>query len=285
LTSLPVDPVNASASSNFYAFVTDGRTWALTSLMESERHAPSAGRDGGNDFARFEAGNNLALWTTASGLVGYWSFDGTGNIVHGQTVGLRDTSGRDNHGTAGNTNAAGMAFAPGRVGNAVSFDGVDDFVNVTGGSTMTPHGHPQLTIMAWANKRTTSGGMIAHQNGPFLFRMGNVMGNGTFQIHNAVNGWRGVSSNVVLQNNVWHHLVMVYDGVLIYNYVDGRLDGTGSQTGGLSAINCVGIGRETSGGCVGVPGNHFNGLIDEVRIYNRALSAAEVRAIFNATRQ
>ncbi|MBU4346419.1 MAG: hypothetical protein KKH29_03715, partial [Candidatus Omnitrophica bacterium] len=67
-----------------------------------------------------------------TGLVGSWHFDGgtTGAIANATTAGLQDTSGNSNNGTASNVNGTGMAWTTGKADGAVSFDGVDDYVNV-----------------------------------------------------------------------------------------------------------------------------------------------------------
>ena len=285
LASLPVDPVNTVDSGAFYVFVTDGRTWTLASLMESERHAPAAARDGGTDFARFEAGTNLSLWTSASGLVGYWSFDGTGSIANNQTAGLRDTSGNNNHGTASNANATGMAFVPGRVNSAVTFDGVDDHVGVGIGTRYFPL--PRFTICSWVRTPGLASGIS--MNGIFSLTNGLVHtlgGSGEFGMRiddgTTLHWFTAAPDN--LHNNQWHHLCSTFDGAHLHMFINGVNRRTVS-------VAWQGTTRwPTSGVHIGVDSNHhtiwrFNGLIDEVRIYNRALSAAEVRAIFNATRQ
>ena len=281
LASLPIDPVNTVASSNFYVFVTDGRTWTLASLMESERHAPAAARDGGTDAARFEAGTNLSLWTSASGLVGYWSFDGTGSIANNQIAGLRDESGRGNHGTASNANATGMAFVPGRVGNAVTFDGVDDFVNVPHSASLNITS--AITIEAWINSRDFANRM--HDR----WIVGKRTDSWALSGYIFLFGWMrdfywtlgGIAGGVAhvgeFPLNTWHHLVGTFDGTHLRLYINGiMISAVISANPFTSNFEPVRIGGQ---------GHHsFNGLIDEVRIHNRALSAAEIRATFNATR-
>jgi len=283
LPSLPIDPTNTTASSNFYVYITDGRTWVLASLLESERHAPSASRDGGTDAARFEAGTNLALWTTASGLVGYWSFDGTGSIANNQDVGLRDTSGRDNHGTASNANATGMVFVPGRVGNAVSFDGVDDFVEIGDRPTLNFHGTQPFTIEAWVRPA------VANHAGVIVGRFnGGVAGNyhfgftgGRLYLHREVSPFTKVRTTV-LTVNIWHHVVGTYDGSHMRLFINGSSDAVPVASGSVPNVSIrVLIGARLQNN---VPAFFFNGLIHEVRIHNRVLTEAEIRAIFNATR-
>ena len=274
LASLPVDPVNTVASGAFYVFVTDGRSWTFASLLESERHAPSAARDGGTDFARFEAGNNLSLWTSASGLVGYWSFDeGTGTTA-------RDLSGRGNTGTLVNN----PTWTTGQVGGALSFDGVDDFVNVGIGTHYFPL--PRFTICSW--NRTPGLAPGRTQNGFFSLTFGlihflNSSGQFSIWIDDGTTLHPFAVTPDNLHNNQWHHLCSIFDGTHLHMFVNGisrRSDPFAWQ----------GTTRHpTSGVHVGINSNNlavwiFNGLIDEVRIYNRALTEAEIRANFNATR-
>ena len=79
-------------------------------------------------------------------------------------------------------------------------------------------------------------------------------------------------------SNAWHHYVATYDGSVVKLFVDGNMVYSGSQTGNLDsgAVNpTIGWGSTFSSHY------HLNGLIDEIHIYNRALSEAEIRAIYN----
>jgi hypothetical protein len=75
----------------------------------------------------------------------------------------------------------------------------------------------------------------------------------------------------------WHHVAAVYDGSNRLIYVDGALDVSASASGLISQNSYpVCLGQTAN-----APGNYaFDGLIDEVSIYNRALSASEIRAIY-----
>jgi len=280
LASLLIDPVNTVASSNFYVFVTDGRTWALASLMESERHAPAAARDGGTDAARFEAGTNLSLWTSASGLVGYWSFD------EGAGTTARDLSGRGNTGslhlgTLGNIYPA-AAWVPGQVGRALSFDGVDDFVNVGNHASLAPI--EVITITAWIKPSNPGGHMqsiianspAGHQFNYWLFVDASSLGLSAY----SVTFPDLIVPGVIPTAHIWYHVAFTASrGGIMRIFVNGNqvgsgTAGTGHWPGGFTTIGELRPGRVL----------HFNGLIDEVRIHNRALSAAEIRASFNATR-
>jgi len=273
LASLPIDPVNTVASSNFYVFVTDGRTWTLASLMESERHAPSAARDGGTDAARFEAGTNLSLWTSASGLVGYWSFDeGVGTTA-------RDLSGRGNAGTLVNN----PTWTSGRVGRALSFDGVDDFVRVLHSSSLNIANN--VTVEAWVNANAT--GDFPHIAGKQFsteYAYGLVIVGGRFMA-TMRRGPDGIisraNSDVTVEIGRWYHVTMTFSRPRLRIYVDGTFRRETIVDHNI-ILNTENVHFGTPDGTLA--GRWFNGLIDEVRIYNRALTEAEIRAIFNATR-
>jgi hypothetical protein len=72
-----------------------------------------------------------------------------------------------------------------------------------------------------------------------------------------------------INDDQWHHVAAVYDGSMLYLYVDGRLDACKSASGDLRVSSSnVYIG--------GSPSQSFNGLVDDVLVYNRALSKTEI---------
>ena len=272
LASLPVDPVNTVASSNFYVFVTDGRTWTLASLMESERHAPSAARDGGTDAARFEAGTNLSLWTSASGLVGYWSFD------EGAGTTARDLSGRGNTGTLVNN----PTWTTGRVAGGLSFDGVNDFVRVLHSPSLNIANN--VTVEAWVKSNADRTYQIIGKNTMFFatgargwhISTANNPADLIWEVQDGVGRW----STRFLTGRLfsWIHIVATRDGNIIRTYTNGILRAQATVGGTMESVDDLFIGSFMGAS------QFFHGLIDEVRIYNRALTEAEIRTIFNATR-
>jgi len=80
----------------------------------------------------------------------------------------------------------------------------------------------------------------------------------------------------------WHHVTATYDGTNIFLYVDGTLDVSAPATGSIvpnSEPVCIGVNAQGTGG---LPMYFFNGLLDEVSLYNRALTASEIQAIYAA---
>jgi hypothetical protein len=96
-----------------------------------------------------------------------------------------------------------------------------------------------------------------------------------------------LSGSRSINDGQWHHVAGVYDGTNMFLYVDGTLDVSMPATGLIPQnSDPVAIGANVQAyvppcGC-NEPGYFFNGLIDEVSIYNRALTAQEIQAIYNA---
>jgi len=216
-------------------------------------------------------GDKSDKWMT-DGLVGWWKMDESswGSVI--------DSSGNGNTGTV----AGGATVAAGKFGNGGSFDGSDDYVGV--GISAFPTGSNPRTMSLWF-KMIKSGAQQA------LFNYGaNNSGDrvdlfydnsaGTLGIEN-VN--RGVNFLWTYDSN-WHHLVAVYpsgetqtDKWLLY--LDGVQKSTSSNgtvtTLSTTASNAV-IGKLNVAG-----GYEFGGILDDVRIYNRALQSSEVSQLYN----
>ncbi len=170
-------------------------------------------------------------------------------------------------------------WVDGRIGNALYFDGVDDYVDCGNADSVNITG--QITMAAWIN--TSTAGNNAHQH--YLGK-----GNNSYCIkHNSWNnlevviyigGWKvatyGVDDSF---NNLWHHMVGTYDGGQIKLYVDGELLATTNQTGAIATnADPVRIGTRD-----GTRWYHTGG-IDDARLYNRAISAVEVKKLASPER-
>ena len=78
--------------------------------------------------------------------------------------------------------------------------------------------------------------------------------------------------------NVWHHLAYTYDGTTHILYIDGVEQATSTSVGQTGTVTSVQIGAASN------YSEYFNGRIDEVRIYNTALTAAQISALYNQGR-
>ena len=273
---LPIDPQNDQTATKYYQYIpgsTSG-SYELTTLMESEKQAKIAGKDGGIDPGRLETGSNVSLWKTASGLSIYWGMnEGSGSSVS-------DLSG---NGNAGNI-TGGYSWVPGVNGSAISFDGVS-------GSLAAITGNPLLngknfTIYGWF-KPNPNGKyqFLWHKRRPNLLitPSANVFG---FELEDA-GGAKSVSISTSISNK-WYFLAEVLQGSRFTCYVfdQNGLVGTGERND-LGAIvlsdgNTFNVSQ--TGWWGGGEDSPYRGLADEVAVYTRALSVSEIRAIYNATK-
>jgi len=223
--------------------------------------------------ALYKTGQVTRKVVSNQGLVGYWAMN------EGRASVFGDSSGNGTNGIL--TGTTSPTWVSGKRGTGLSFDGVSSRALISG-STMIPTGATQFTVAAWAKKNTAGGGMVAYKNGPFFLNMGTVLGNSNFVVHTS-GGWAGAVGATTLNVGQWYHLALTYDSSnsLISLYVNGKLDGTGAQTGGIgSAINCIGVGYSSDGNCDTNSLGYFSGSVDDLRLYNRALAASEIQSLY-----
>ena len=198
-------------------------------------------------------------WT--DGLVGYWSFDGQDMDWSQSTAEARDTSGNNNHGDVIN----GATSVIGKVGQGLEFDGVDDYVNVGD----IADGLSEITVCAWvkADVANTNSILIASENSSFLFyRLHTEQFN--FMVYNDLTNV-SVIGDTTYRDTDWHHVCGTYDGAFVDLFVDGADD--------ESAANALtGTIRTSAADMLISDSSGWDGLIDEVRVYNRALLADEI---------
>lgn len=211
-------------------------------------------RDGVVDFndLKIMADDWLADDFVLDGMVSRYEFDGNAN----------DSAG-SNHGTAVGvpTYVAGIRNQAISVGPADYVDcGNDTSFNIT----------TAITIAAWI--KGTFGGTyhaVIGKSTDWMLAKG-ANNEALFVCLGAGNLLYG-SRNI--NDNQWHHLAAVHDGSRMYLYVDGRFDASKATVGSLRvSASHVYIG--------GNPTSSFTGLVDDVRIYNRALSAEQVRTLY-----
>jgi len=186
----------------------------------------------------------------------------------------------NNHGTLQN----GATFANGKVGRAFSFDGADDHISVPNSPSLDVTGD-QLTLEAWINPTTVSGdrqilSMASSTGIPNGRKYGLFSQNGFlgFEVRTA-NGYYGTMPTTgAITPGVWTHVAGVYDGSQVIWYVNGVAAGSSPLTG-----NIVSDGGNFTIGQFAVAGaSSFQGSIDEVGVYSRALSPTELMSIVTA---
>ena len=200
-----------------------------------------------------------------AGLVGYWKLDdeGTGTAF--------DYSGNDRHGTINGS----PQFVPGLFGQAMEFTGDPDYVNI-GGYKGLLGGHA-FSIAAWI-KTSANGEIVGWGNNTATERVEFRVSEYRLRVEHGSGNRQG---DTVVADNQWHHVALTveenstisYPQVILY--VDGEDD---TRTGtDVDAFNIVenfdlSIARQYNGA-----NRWFIGLMDEVRVYDRVLSAEEIR--------
>jgi hypothetical protein len=200
-------------------------------------------------------------------LVSWWPGDGNANDIQD-----------GNNGTLQN----GATFAPGLVGQAFSFDGAGAFVDVPDSPNLSFGASSSITVDLWAFRTGTN---------PVMHLMGKREGcsgiNASINYQMALNTASGeglafgsgfgneAATGMDLPLNTWTHLAGTFDGTAFRFYINGVLAATAAGT--LGPINTAPLEIGGSGTCA-----TFAGLIDEVEIFNRALSNQEIQAISNA---
>jgi hypothetical protein len=172
-------------------------------------------------------------------------------------------------------------------GTCYSFDGVNDYINISSAQFKELHPKRAFTIEAWVNTGGRGGnqyqGIVDTSRSGysgFMLRLGEGDTKVRFDFSNSTPGGSfSQAGNTNLNNNTWYHIVNTWDGTNTANgvkyYINGILDkqATASQVAGeINSSRDLVIGAELSLGNV-----FFNGSIDNVRIYNKALTASEIQ--------
>jgi hypothetical protein len=224
------------------------------------------------------------------GLVGYWPF----NETSGTTA--SDLSGNSNNGTI--TNGV-LVNQNGKVGKAFRFDGVNDYVNMGDKQSLELSAGGSITYCAWFN--TTSpdnyvGDVFSKDliNSPYsgysLYvpygpaNNGSVLASIGAPCCGSGGGGAGEHSTSDLNDGSWHYACGVVNQLQTVSlYVDGIFKETASLVGGTPSQESTQpfmIGARWTGTALN-PINEFNGLIDEVAVWNRVLAPAEITALYN----
>ena len=210
------------------------------------------------------------LWTLGTGsLVAWYKFDeGSGDAVVDSGPANIDGA------TVGDP-----SWADGALGKALVFDGNDAYVRLSDHPKFNITG--QITVSAWIKVNAFDRDyQTIISKGDTSWRLQRNAGTDTLEfgcmglpIPN--NSWGGIYGKINVNDGQWHHATGTYDGSRISLYVDGTLDVSVDVIGSIKTNDyAVYIGEN-----VEKPGRFWNGLIDDVRVYNYAFSADEIAAI------
>jgi hypothetical protein len=212
--------------------------------------------------------------------VGYWAFDeGAGDIAYDSVGGNDGILINDPNWTAG------------QIGGALEFDGVDEYVALSSTAVTTT----EFTVSGWANHYGPGGGDFTAN--PIFVQRDDSIGDDHVWISLRAGGPDGGAAAGIRSSNgstqalgyprkdyhEWHHYAMTVSATDFVFYIDGvEVDRTSNNQQGdyVTSIDHVYIGKGEYTGNQGTLRSYFNGLIDEVMVWERALSAEEVEQVY-----
>ncbi len=179
----------------------------------------------------------------------------------------------------------GGAYVSGKFGRAFNFGGTANYFSIPSSSAYTMDTTNKLTVSAWAYSNTNSNGAAysrilghADTDGSYDLDWDHSWGGATFSIMTEDHEYHWATSPTQLNSGQWYHLVGTYDGENVKLYVGGTLVATTPTTGSIHAIaSPVTIGASN------LIGSFFSGKIDDVTLWNRALSLSEIKSLYDAS--
>ena len=207
------------------------------------------------------------------------SFDeGYGETVHDSSI--HKNNGTAYVGTGGSQTAtSSMWEKSGKVKGAMEFDGTDDYTKLLNSSSLNVQGN-EMSVSAWIYP-----GTLVSSN---RFIIGKYEGNQTtqwyFNVYQGKLQWNIAGTehtelNASMSVNNWYHVMGIYNGDKVLLYIDGREVYSADESDSISdnAVSLgIGAGRLDS-----TPNYFFDGLIDEVKVWNFALNEDEIKEEYN----
>ena len=214
---------------------------------------------------------NCPCITTPSGIVGWWTGDGDAEDIS-----------NGNEGTV----YGGVTYSTGKIGMAFSFDGTSGYIRIPNTTLLQPS---TVSVEAWVRSSWpraygylfTKGAEGCGAGSYALYQGGN--GGLTFYIRNGSTIIGSPAESSTIWDGTWHHVVGTYDGYYVRLYVDGMQIGNGTPTTmgigySFATLNDIYVGRFGTPGCE----YSYRGDIDELSLYDRALTLSEIQSIYTA---
>lgn len=232
------------------------------------------------EFEVFEAGGGSTPTPTptpaptSAGLIGYWRLDETSGTS------AADSSGNNKTGTV-----SGAVWTAGHNGNSLDFDGTNDYLSILDAFDPTT-----TTISAWIKPhsvsntniicRTDSAGPTQNWSHQIRITSGGKLEAYTYD---HTGGGKSVTGTTTLTTNTWYHVAMtIKNGGQIKLYVNGQPEGTAQNITTMWVDGDRYYVGSNAGGNHGFPAiGWFDGLIDEVKLFDRELTQSEIQALMN----
>jgi chitodextrinase len=246
-------------------------SWDTTAVSNGTHTIVARARDTSNNSTDSAPLTVTVSNTQIAGLVAAYSFDeGAGSTAS-------DSSGQGNAATLQN----GVAWVAGQHGKAVSFDGVNDYITIPNSASTNISGNA-LTLSMWINPQPAASGdsvvigkfWNTNMTSPY-YQYGLELGGGnrTDFFIGTSSGPKVANGGTTLPFNQWSYLAITFDGSQVRTYVNGTLVNTQALSASITARgNAMNIGADANAA-------QFNkGLLDDLRIYSRVLTQAQIQA-------
>jgi len=246
-----------------------GVTWSSAGVADGAHQLSARARDAAGNQATATAVAITVLNTVVppappaapAGLVAAYSFNEASGSI------LNDRSGKGRTGTI-----SGAVWTEGKYGSALSFDGINDWVTVADAADLDLT--TGMTLEAWVRPSSLdTWRTVLLKQRPSGLAYALYASNDSSRAESDVNigGDKSAAAPAALPLNTWSHLAVTYNGAVLRLFVNGVEVGSRTVSGAMA----------TSTGVLRIGGNSvwnefFAGRIDEIRIYNRALTAVEI---------
>jgi hypothetical protein len=242
-------------------------TWNSLAVANGPHSLTAVARDTDGNTTT-SAAVSVTVTNASTGLAAAFGFEeATGTTA-------TDSSGNANTGTINGP----IRTTPGKFGAALSFDGVNDQVAVADSGTLDLTNG--MTLEAWVRPSALTSWrtiLMKEQTAGLVYGLYANSDTNRPSAHIHLNVERDVRGTAALALNTWTHVAATFDGTVLRFYVNGTQVSTGSFSGSMAAsTGSLRIGGNS------IWGEWFGGLIDEVRVYRRALTAAEITTDMNA---
>ena len=200
--------------------------------------------------------------------VGLWHLD------EGKGVRTNDSSIYNGDHDGALHNMGEPSWVEGRIGNALRFDGEDDYADMGKGRQLSPGGG--LTVSAWVRPDSVSGTQAVvskadtgTKGSGYSLRLVDAVLEGVVY---SPDGERRAARAGTVAPGEWQHVAMTWEGKQISLYVGGQRVGGLACDGRKTSGNHLVVGRDSA-----TATSHFRGTLDELRLYNRAMAAADIQ--------
>ena len=228
---------------------------------------------------------SVPSYVPTNGLVGWWGFNGN----------AQDGSGNGNHGTVNGATLTTDRF--GVSAKAYAFTGtLSNTETITGDCSNFPSGNSPRSISVWYfanNVANVAQQLLGYGGGncgkSFIINFNNYnVPAGSYEIQGHCQAFQNYASTPTPYNSIWHNLILTFDGFVFRFYNNGVLVKTSQSTsinvGVSSKIFCFGKQVNPNGITPYIDPSYpgFNGKLDDIGIWNRALTPQEITNLYNA---